>query len=89
MHDIVFVPAALFAGYRDGEIHAIVGDDHSAFVDVSQVRAERLPSGPDDQVQGYVQAFVIERGPEESLVELPGVVSAGLRGRVPNADITS
>lgn len=88
MNETVLVPAALFAsGYRDGEFHAIVGTDHSSFVDRTQVRSDRLPMTPDDQVQGYVMAFVIKRGPEETLVELPGVAVGALRGLVPNLDI--
>lgn len=88
MVDTVIVPAALFAsGYQPDEFHAIVGTDHSSFVHVSQVRAPRLPTTPDDQVAGYVMGFLIEQGPEYSLVELPGVAVGALRGLVPNLDI--
>lgn len=89
MNASVYVPATLFAGSHAGEIHAIVGTDHSAFVDVSQVRAPRLPQDPEDQVQGQVLAFVIERRPDETLVELPGVAVGGLRGWVPTVDLES
>ena len=84
----VSVPAAIFgSGYRVDEYHAIVGDNHSSFVDKSQVRAERLPIRADDQVAGRVLGWVVQAGPEYSLVELPGVAVASLRGLVLNADI--
>ena len=88
MSETAFVPAALFAsGYQSGEIHAIVGTDHSAFVAASYVRADRLPANPEDQVNGQVLVFVIQRGPTETLVELPGIAVGGLRGWVPSANV--
>lgn len=82
----VLVPASLSAGYHANEILAIVGPDHSALVDVSQVRPSR-PVKNGKVIAGQVLAFMIEQGPQDSLVELPGVAVGALRGRVPNARI--
>ena len=78
--------ASLQAGYHAYEVLAIVGPNHSALVDVGQVRPSRRIKN-DKIIVGQVLAFMIEQGPDDSLVELPGVAVGALRGRVPNARI--
>jgi len=80
----VFAPATLTVGFHDNEVLAVVGKNHSAYVDVANIRAERLPERG-DLIEGQVKVYLIEAGADDSLVELPGVAVGALRGRVANS----
>jgi len=78
-----YVDCVLAAGFFENELYVILGDS-SAIVSRQDVQVVREPRGQDDG-QGKVCVYIVERKADRLLVEIPGQpVVGGLRTWVPN-----
>ena len=80
----VLIPATFVHSTNPGEMIAIAGKNHAAYVSIDKVRLERNPE-PGEMLDGQVEAYLIEQGETDSLLELPGVAISALRGRIDNS----
>ena len=80
----VLIPATFAYSANPNEVITIAGKNHAAYVSVDKVRLERTPE-PGEILEGQVEAYVVEQGKTNSLLELPGVVISALRGRIDNS----
>ena len=69
-------------GLADTEYYVMVPGGPAVYVTRTLVSVKEPPAG-DREVKGQVEVFVIEEGPNDVLIELPGeAVVGGLRARV-------
>jgi hypothetical protein len=69
-------------GFADSEFYVMVPGGPAAYVSRDLVSVEAVPI-EGAEVPGHVQVYVLERGEDDALIELPGQpVIGGLRARV-------
>lgn len=72
-------------GFADSEFYVMVPGGPAAYVSRDLVFVKVVPT-EGSEVRGQVQVYVLERGKDDALIELPGEpVIGGLRARVNNS----
>lgn len=81
---IVYVRCKVLPGLFDTEYYVLVNGSSSAYVIKSSVKTHADPRHG-TEIDGEVQAYLIQEDKNRSLIELPGeAVVGGLRTWVPN-----
>src|SRR5690348_2501231 len=85
----VYITCKVLPGLFENEFYVMVNHSAAYYVNRNVVKVNQEPKAG-APVDGVVLGYVVEKGSQESLVQLPGeVVVGGLRTWVENKEITA